>query len=91
MSRASTPDRLEGVLTVRLSARALRALKKRARAQGASPSELVRALVEREVTSGPAVSAWELSRQWVGALRDGSLPTSARSREALSEWDPDRR
>lgn len=90
MSRSRKPH-LSQLLTVRLHPRALAALRRRARSRGETPSDLVRALIEREVGPKPQVSAWELSREWVGSISDATLPPGARVREALAAWDPDRR
>lgn len=84
-------QRLSGSITVRLGARALKLVRARARAQQVSTSDVVRALIEAQLTEAPEVSALELSRRWVGAIRDAKLPAGAKVREALSDWSPDRR
>ena len=84
-------QRMSGSITVRLGARALKLVRARARARRVSTSDVVRELIEGELEPRPAVSALELSRAWVGALRDASLTPGARTREALETWNPDRR
>lgn len=90
MARSRRP-RLSQLLTVRLHPWALSALRRRARARGETASDLVRELIERELGPKPQVSAWELSRDWVGSISDAKLPRGARVRVALAEWNPDRR
>jgi hypothetical protein len=83
---------LGGSITVRISARSLKLLKARARQSRQTTSEVVRELVERQLQPWPAgLSAWDLSREWVGSVHDEALPHGARVREALADWKPDRR
>ncbi|HZL21033.1 MAG TPA: CopG family transcriptional regulator [Polyangia bacterium] len=82
---------LQATLTVRLPPPALRRLKARARAIGVTPSELVRAALEREV--GPLAdepTAAEMTREWIGVLR-GPAPDGRDARNVLETWNPDRR
>jgi predicted DNA-binding protein len=89
--KKAAPKALRGTLTVRLNAQSLRRLRQQAKRLGTSPSDLVREWIEFQVGPVPEVSALELSRQWVGAVRSASIPAGARAREALAKWDPDRR
>jgi predicted DNA-binding protein len=82
---------LQATLTVRLPPPALRRLKARARAIGVTPSELVRAALEREV--GPLAeepTASDMTREWIGVLR-GPGPNGRDTRGVLETWNPDRR
>ncbi len=83
---------MSAVLTVRVSAAAVRRLHTRAQARGVSTSALVRALLEHE--AGPVEgepSALELTRQWVGAIRSRAVPAGRAARRTLTDWHPDRR
>jgi hypothetical protein len=83
--------RLSGSITVRLGPQALKLVRARAKAARSSTSDVVRALIEAELQPPASISAMELSRAWVGALRDANLPPGEQAREALETWDPDRR
>ena len=55
-----------------------------------------RARKKRRVESGedpwPAgVSAWDLTKEWVGSVRSKDVPDAADLREAMESWNPDRR
>ena len=76
---------------MRLGARSLRLVRAQAKARHISTSDLVRALIEAQFAEAPEVSALDLSRGWVGAIRDAKLPAGAKAREALGDWNPDRR
>ena len=76
---------------MRLGPRALKLVRARARATRSSTSDVVRALIEAELQPPAALSAMDLSRAWVGALRDANLPPGEQAREALESWEPDRR
>ncbi len=76
---------------MRLGPQALKLVRARARATRSSTSDVVRALIEAELQPRASVSAMDLSRAWVGALRDANLPPGEQAREALETWDPDRR
>lgn len=83
---------LKGSITVRLSMRSLKILKARARKSRKTASELVRELLEGELSAWPeGVSAWDLSKDLVGSISNPDLPHGARVREALEDWNPDRR
>jgi hypothetical protein len=83
---------LSGTITIRLSARSLRLLQDRARAQNKTASEVARELFESELETARHVpSAWELTRSHVGAVNSGPVVGGARAREALKSWKPDRR
>ena len=83
---------LKGTLTIRLPARSLKLLKADARSRKTTASEVVRELVERRYAPWPeGVSAWDLSKDWVGSVHDAAPPRGARTREALAQWKPDRR
>ena len=83
---------LKGSLTVRLPAPALRVLRARAKRSGKSASELVRAMLERELARpSEAPSLLELTQRWVGAVRNPRVPAGRDAREALRTWEPDRR
>jgi hypothetical protein len=78
-------------VTIRLPSPAMRKIRARARALGVTPSTLIRAAIEREVGgSGPEATAMELTRKWVGSLRNASV-TGRDVRRALESWTPDRR
>jgi hypothetical protein len=82
---------MQGVLTIRLSAQSLRALRDRARGEGKTASEIVRVLIENE-TGAPAPSAYEMSRRWVGSVRSPRPVSRGRNaRKLLKHWTPDRR
>lgn len=83
--------KMSGSITVRLGTRALRLVRARARAQKVSTSDVVRALIEAELEPRPSVSALELSRAWVGAIRDANIAPGEQARETLEAWNPDRR
>lgn len=86
--------KLQGTLTVRLSARSLRELRRRAAAEGRTTSEVVREVVERSLEPAPAggePSLYERTRQWIGATSDPRIPHGAAAREELEGWEPDRR
>lgn len=79
------------VLTVRLSEAAARRLRARARAQGVTPSALVRDLLARELGDEEAGSAAERTTKWIGAIHDPLVVAGHDAREALETWHPDRR
>lgn len=83
--------RLSGSITVRLGPRALRLVRAQARAKQVSTSDVVRALIEAQLDPRESLSAMELSRAWVGAIRDATLVPGGQVREALETWNPDRR
>lgn len=84
--------RMSGTITVRVSGRSLKLLRQRAKRRKQTPSEYVRALIEQQRDPWPeGVSAWDLSREWIGSINDPSLPQGARVREAMEDWNPDRR
>jgi hypothetical protein len=85
------PRRLAGSITVRLRPQALKLVRARAKATRTTTSDVVRALIEAELQPPAALSALDLSRAWVGALRDANLPPGEQARAALEAWDPDRR
>jgi predicted DNA-binding protein len=89
--KKAAPKALRGTLTVRLNAQSLRRLRQQAKRLGTSPSDLVREWIELQVGPVREVSALELSRQWVGAVRSANIPPGERAREALATWEPDRR
>jgi Arc/MetJ-type ribon-helix-helix transcriptional regulator len=87
--------RLSGSITVRLGPRALRLVRAAAKKKKKSASEVVREMIEAdlqpELQREKGVSAMDLSRAWVGAIRDAKLPPGKTAREALEGWSPDRR
>lgn len=76
---------------MRLGPRALKLVRARAKKQKVSTSDVVRELIEAELQPAPTLSALELSRAWVGAIRDSRLPAGGATREVLEDWQPDRR
>ena len=76
---------------MRLGPQALKLVRARAKAAKSSTSDVVRALIEAELQPPATLSAMELSRAWVGALRDANIPPGEKAREALESWEPDRR
>ena len=83
---------MSGVVTVRISATAVRRLQTRARARGMSTSALIRHVLEHE--AGPVEgepSALELTSQWVGAIRSRGVPAGRAARRVLADWSADRR
>lgn len=85
-------QRMSGTITVRLSRRSLKLLKQRASRRGQSASETLRELIEAQLEPWPkGVSAWDLTRQWVGSISSKRVPHGANAREAMQDWNPDRR
>jgi hypothetical protein len=83
---------MSGSLTVRLGAPAMRTIRARARALGITPSRLVRDVIERAVgTTAGEASLYELTRTWVGSVNNSAAPAGRDAREALRDWQPDRR
>jgi hypothetical protein len=84
---------LTATLTVRLSPRELRGLRDRARAAGTTPSAIVRAALDQELTEddddGPTLG--DRSRAWVGVIRSARAVAGRDARAVLAAWDPDRR
>jgi hypothetical protein len=79
-------------LTVRLSAPAMRKIRRRARALGVTPSQLVRDMIVREVgAEGGEASLYDLTIKWVGYVRAPKVTRGRRAREALEQWTSDRR
>lgn len=57
-----------------------------------TPSELVRALLEREAgVVGGEPSALELTKRWIGAVSAPAAVPGRDARSALERWEPDRR
>ena len=83
--------RLSGSITVRLGPRALRHVRAAAKKKKVSASEVVREMIEADLQPVQTISAMELSRAWVGAIRDAKIPAGKMAREALEDWHPDRR
>jgi hypothetical protein len=82
---------LQATLTVRLPRPALRRLRARARAMGKTPSDLVRAALEREVGSlGEDASPFEMTRELIGVIRTAGV-VGRDARAELEGWNPDRR
>jgi hypothetical protein len=83
---------MNAVLTARLPASLMKRLRERARRAGTTPSRIVRALLDEEL--GPTSEdrpVLELTRSWVGAVRDRRVPAGRNARSALKRWSPDRR
>jgi len=83
---------MNAVLTARLPASLMKRLRERARQAGTTPSRIVRALLDEEL--GPTSEdrpVLELTRRWVGAVRDQRVPAGRNARSALKRWSPDRR
>jgi hypothetical protein len=83
---------MSGSLTVRLGAPAMRKIRARARTLGVTPSRLVRDVIERAVgvTDGEA-SLYQLTSKWVGSVNSSTASAGRDAREALQDWQPDRR
>jgi hypothetical protein len=83
---------MSGSLTLRLGAPAMRKIRARARALGITPSRLVRDVIEQAVgaTDGEA-SLYALTNKWVGSVNSPAAPAGRDVREALQDWQPDRR
>jgi len=86
--------RLAGTITVRLPASLLDRLRREARESGQTTSEIVRSLVERDLSdaateAGP--SAYELSKRWIGKIDGSRLPAGRDARDVLRGWTSDRR
>ena len=78
-------------VTVRLPGPAMRKIRARARALGVTPSKLIRVAIEREIGGpGQEATAGELTRKWVGKLRNVGVH-GRDARRALDNWKPDRR
>lgn len=83
---------LSASLTVRLPGPAARRVRARARAMGVTPSDLVRSALEREVgVLEDESSPYDLTRKWIGIVRDGVVVAARDARRELDTWDPDRR
>jgi hypothetical protein len=83
---------MSGSLTVRLGAPAMRKVRARARALGITPSRLVRDVIEQAVgTTGGEASLYELTTRWVGSVNSPTTAAGRDTREALRDWQPDRR
>jgi predicted DNA-binding protein len=85
---------LKATVTIRLPEELVARLKARAHQVGATPSEIIRSVLERaladsEIEDGP--TAYQRSRQWVGSIRSTAVPPGRAAREALEDWEPDRR
>jgi hypothetical protein len=80
-------------LTIRLNRRQLVRLRARARAEGMTPSAVVRAVLDRELAESDVEgqTVGERSRRWVGAIRSVRAVHGCAEREATEAWDPDRR
>jgi hypothetical protein len=79
-------------LTVRLTGPAIRRVRAKARALRMTPSEFVRSTLEGRVDGpGSELSAFELTRRWVGAVRDTRTVSARDARRDLEAWKPDRR
>lgn len=84
--------RLSGSITVRLGSQALKLVRARAKARKVSASDVVREVIEAELSPPKSdISAYELSRAWVGAICDARITPGAEAREAMADWSPDRR
>ena len=82
---------LTATLTVRLPTSAAKRVRARARARGITPSDLVRAALEREIGGvEDDRSLFERTRKWIGVVR-GPAPAARDLRKALERWNPDRR
>jgi hypothetical protein len=84
---------LGSTLTIRLNPRELRRLRARARAAGKTPSAVVRDVLDRELAESDTESATlgERSGNFVGAIRSKRAVHGRSAREAIEDWDPDRR
>jgi len=83
---------MSGSLTVRLGAPAMRKIRARARTLGITPSRLVRDVIERAVgVTGGEASLYQLTRKWVGSVNSSTVSAGRDAREALRDWQPDRR
>lgn len=82
---------LTETVTVRLPSSAMRKVRARARALGMTPSKLIRTALEREIGAPSAdATAMQLTRKWVGSLRNVSVK-GRDARRDLDEWNPGRR
>jgi predicted DNA-binding protein len=83
---------MTGTLTIRLPGPAIRKIQAQASALGVTPSKLVRDVIERALeTPGHEATAFELTSKWVGRVRSATAPHGRDAREALQDWNPDRR
>ena len=84
---------LASTITLRLDARKLRRLRRRAKALGTTPSGLVRAVLDRELADpkDEGTTLGDRSRRWIGAVRSARVAAGRDTREALAGWNPDRR
>jgi hypothetical protein len=80
-------------LTIRLNRRELVRLRARARAEGVTPSAVVRAVLDRELAESDVEgqTLGERSHRWVGAIRSARAVHGRTAREVTEAWDPDRR
>lgn len=82
---------MSGSLTVRLGAPVMRKIRARARALGITPSRLVRDVIEQAVGATGEAGLYELTSKWVGSVNSPAAPAGRDAREALQDWQPDRR
>ncbi len=79
-------------ITIRLPGPAARRVHERAKSLGITPSELVRAALEKEVGGAEGErTALELTRKWVGCVESKAAPRGRDVRRELDVWNPDRR
>jgi hypothetical protein len=84
--------RLTGTITVRMKTESLRVLQDRARRMGRTSSDLIRAVVEREL-AGPqrGSSAYELTKDLVGSLEGVAIGPARDTRRLLAKAIVNRR
>ena len=82
---------MTATLTVRLPKTAAKRVRARASAMGITPSDLVRAALEREIGKLETdVGPFEMTKQWIGRVR-GRASSGRSVRKDLARWNPDRR
>lgn len=70
----------------------MKLVRARAKAQKVSTSDVVREVIEAELDPAKTdVTAYDLSRAWVGAINDARLTAGSQVREGMAGWSPDRR
>lgn len=83
---------MDALLSTRLPRELMRRLRERARERRMTPSRVVREVLARELGGDERdVAAMDLTRKWVGSVRSKVVPAARDAREALEDWNPDRR
>jgi hypothetical protein len=82
---------LTGTLTIRLTSELRRKLAAKSKEEGTTPSAVARATLEAALGAGKPMTMGERTRKHLGSIASHDVPSSADLREAMEEWNPDRR